>query len=94
MTDLQSKPADQSEQPARTISIFGREFRMPRSRLARVLIGIGLVILGILGFLPVLGFWMIPLGLLVLSYEFAAVRRGRRRLQVWWEKRRRRRAAG
>jgi len=48
------------------------------------------VILGIFGFLPVLGFWMIPLGLLVLSYEFAAVRRGRRRLQVWWEKRRRR----
>jgi hypothetical protein len=96
MTDLQlqSKPADQPERPARTIRVFGREFRMPRSRLARISIGVGLVILGIFGFLPVLGFWMIPLGLLVLSYEFAAVRRGRRRLQVWWEKRRRRRAAG
>ena len=44
------------------------------------------------GFLPVLGFWMVPLGLLVLSYEFAAVRRHRRRLVVWWEKRRQRRA--
>jgi hypothetical protein len=96
MTDLQlqSKTAGRSEQPARTIRVFGHEFRMPRSRLARVLIGVGLVILGIFGFLPILGFWMIPLGLLVLSYEFAAVRRGRRRLQVWWEKRRRRRAAG
>jgi hypothetical protein len=96
MTDLQlrSKPAGPSEQPARTIRIFGREFPMPRSRLARVLIGIVLVILGIFGFLPILGFWMIPLGLLVLSYEFAAVRRARRRLQVWWEKRRRRKAAG
>jgi hypothetical protein len=94
MTDLQlrSNPADQSEPPARTITILGREFPMPRSRLARILIGVALVIFGILGFLPVLGFWMIPLGLLVLSYEFASVRRGRRRLQVWWEKRRRRRA--
>ena len=87
---LQSKPADRSEQPARTIRIFGRDLPMPRSRLARVLIGVGLVILGIFGFLPILGFWMIPLGLLVLSYEFATVRRARRRLQVWWEKRRRR----
>jgi hypothetical protein len=96
MTDLQlqSKPAAGSEPPARTIKVFGREFRMPRSRSARVLIGVGLVILGIFGFLPILGFWMIPLGLLVLSYEFAAVRRARRRLQVWWEKRRRRGASG
>ena len=96
MTDLQvqPRPADPPERPARTITIFGRAFPMPRSRLARILIGVGLVILGIFGFLPVLGFWMIPLGLLVLSYEFAVVRRGRRRLQVWWERRRRRRAAG
>ena len=91
---LQAKPADKSKQSARTIKVFGRDFPMPRSRLARILIGMGLVILGIFGFLPVLGFWMIPLGLLVLSYEFAAVRRGRRRLQVWWEKRRRRGAGG
>ena len=51
-----------------------------------------LILFGILGFLPVLGFWMVPLGLLVLSHEFAAVRRLRRRLVVWWEKRRQRRA--
>ena len=48
-----------------------------------------LVFFGLLGFLPILGFWMIPLGLLVLSYEFAAVRRHRRRFVVWWERRRR-----
>ncbi len=53
----------------------------------RIAIGVGLIVLGILGFLPILGFWMIPLGLLVLSYEFAAVRRRRRRLVVWWERR-------
>lgn len=73
---------------ARRISIFGREFSMPRSRAARVAIGCLLIVFGLLGFLPVLGFWMIPLGLLVLSYEFAGVRRRRRRFVVWWERRR------
>ncbi|SFK55755.1 Putative transmembrane protein (PGPGW) [Mesorhizobium albiziae] len=74
------------------IHIFGRRFQMPRSRVLRVLIGVLLIILGILGFLPVLGFWMIPLGLLVLSYEFHLVRRLRRRTLVWWERRQRAKA--
>jgi hypothetical protein len=71
------------------ITIFGREFAMPRSRALRVTIGVLLILLGMLGFLPVLGFWMIPLGLLVLSYEFTWARRLRRRLTVWWHGRRR-----
>lgn len=39
----------------------------------RKLIGISLILLGLLGFLPILGFWMIPIGLIVLSadYRFA-----------------------
>ena len=57
--------------------------------LLRIAIGVFLIIFGILGFLPVLGFWMIPLGLLILSYEFARVRRWRRRTVVWWQRRRR-----
>jgi hypothetical protein len=73
----------------RIIHVFGRRFHMPRSRALRVLIGVLLVIFGFLGFLPVLGFWMIPLGLLILSYEFHLVRRMRRRTIVWWEKRQR-----
>ena len=81
--------ASDNQAPARKITVFGREFRMPRSRALRIAIGVVLVICGILGFLPILGFWMVPLGLLVLSYEFALVRRHRRRLVVWWERRRR-----
>lgn len=80
----------QDETPPRTMKIFGRTIAMPRSRPARIGMGGALIVLGLLGFLPVLGFWMIPLGLLVLSYEFATVRRWRRRLAVWWERRRRR----
>ncbi|HEV2901281.1 MAG TPA: PGPGW domain-containing protein [Pseudaminobacter sp.] len=71
------------------IPLFGRHLAMPQSRALRIAIGILLVVFGILGFLPVLGFWMVPLGVLILSYEFAAVRRFRRRSVVWWERRKR-----
>ena len=81
--------AQDDQMPARKISVLGREFKMPRSRGLRIAIGMLLTVGGILGFLPILGFWMVPLGLLVLSYEFAMVRRHRRRFVVWWERRRR-----
>jgi len=74
---------------------FGsRVVPLPRSRLLRVVLGAALVIGGMLGFLPVLGFWMIPLGLLVLSVDFAVVRRLRRRLEVRWTRWRRSRSSG
>jgi len=79
--------ADPNQPPHRKIHLLGRHVHLPRSRGLRIAIGSGLIFLGILGFLPILGFWMIPLGLLVLSYEFATVRRWRRRLVVWWERR-------
>ena len=68
--------------------VLGR-FRMPlpQSRLFRITIGVVLVLLGCLGFLPILGFWMIPLGLPVLSHDLSFVRRQRRRLTVWWARR-------
>ena len=82
------------DQRRNRISLFGRDIPMPRSRLLRIVIGVLLVFFGIFGFLPVLGFWMIPFGMLVLSYEFASVRRLRRRIEVWWGKRRRARRNG
>ena len=91
-SELKSTDLESPSQPTRKIKLLGREFEMPRSRWVRILIGVGLVVLGIFGFLPVLGFWMIPLGLLVLSYEFHVVRRLRRRFVVW--RARRRKAAG
>ncbi len=80
--------------PAPAFSLMGRSYSLPQSRAQRIAIGVALVAGGILGFLPVLGFWMIPLGLLVLSYEFASVRRLRRRTIVWWERRRQKRQPG
>jgi len=70
--------------------VFGSvRIPLPRSRLARVGIGVGLIFGGILGFLPVLGFWMLPLGFIVLSHDMPIVRRWRRRFAVWWTRRRR-----
>jgi purine-cytosine permease-like protein len=65
---------------------------LPRSRLLRILLGTVLFICGLLGFLPVIGYWMIPLGLVVLSVDIPIVRRWRRRVEVrfgrWWQRRR------
>ena len=66
---------------------------LPGSRILRISLGVVLVLGGFLGFLPLLGFWMIPVGLLVLSIDFAIARRWRRRLEIWWGNRRTERAA-
>jgi len=57
-------------------------------------LGILLILAGFVGFLPVLGFWMIPLGLMVLSIDIGPVRRLRRRVEICWAKRRRNKAGG
>ncbi|WP_245365965.1 MULTISPECIES: hypothetical protein [Rhizobium/Agrobacterium group] len=61
---------------------------MPRSRIGRISVGTALIGGGALGFLPILGFWMLPLGLLVLSHDLPYVRRKRRRLTLWWGRKR------
>ena len=76
--------------PRRKIHLLGRRIPLPHSKPLRITIGTLLILFGILGFLPVLGFWMVPLGLLVLSHDLAWARRRRRRLAVWWERRQRR----
>ncbi|MFN0192357.1 MAG: hypothetical protein ACKVP5_10345 [Aestuariivirga sp.] len=64
------------------INFVGYRIRLPRSTILRVMLGIALIIGGILGFLPVLGFWMVPLGIVVLSIDFPVVRRFRRNTTV------------
>ena len=73
------------------LEIFGRNFALPGSRTGRVAIGILFCLGGFLWFLPVLGLWMLPLGLLVLSIDIALVRRWRRRHDVRWNRWRQRR---
>lgn len=68
----------------RTVEIFGRSLRLPESRLGRMAIGVALLLGGFLSFLPILGIWMLPLGLWILSMDIAVVRRWRRRIDVRW----------
>ena len=51
----------------------------PQSKAGRVSIGAGFIVGGCLGFLPILGFWMVPLGLLILSHDLSSARRFRRK---------------
>jgi hypothetical protein len=61
--------------------------RLPASRGTRIALGLGLLAGGSLFFLPVLGLWMIPAGLAVLSVDSPWARRLRRRAQLWWGRR-------
>ena len=70
------------------VRLFDRHWHLPKSKPIRIGLGILLLGGGLLGFLPILGFWMIPLGLLVLSVDLPVVRRWRRQLTVWWHRKR------
>lgn len=75
---------------------FGtKTYDLPGSRIVRIALGVVLVLFGFLGFLPFLGFWMVPLGLIVLSADIPLVRRFNRRATVavtrWWTGRKPRR---
>ena len=63
------------------------------SRGLRISVGILLVIFGLLGFLPVLGFWMIPLGVILLSVDFHWARHTRRKFEIWYGRRKQKRQA-
>ncbi len=71
--------------------------RKPSSRWVRVPIGLVLVAGGLLGFLPILGFWMLIPGLLLLALDVpflrlpvrVAIVRVRRTLVRWRHRRRR-----
>jgi hypothetical protein len=59
---------------------FGRWFRMP--------VGVLLIVGGILGFLPILGLWMLPFGLALLAEDVPLLRSWRSRILDWVEHRR------
>ena len=64
----------------------------PEAKWVRLPLGIALIAGGTFGFLPVLGFWMLPIGALLLGEDIPPVRRftlhALGRLQNWWDTRR------
>ena len=65
-----------------------RWLRRPSSRWARIPAGILLIAGGLLSILPLLGIWMLPLGLMLLSEDVSPLRRARERILDWIERRR------
>ncbi len=67
---------------SKRVKVGNHSLKVPGSVMARRLLGLALVAGGLLGFLPVVGFWMVPLGLIVLSIDSPFVRRWRRKIEV------------
>lgn len=66
--------------------------RRPEARWMRVPAAAVLIVGGLLGFLPILGFWMLPLGAVLLAEDIPVLRRPTMRVlggvQNWWDRRR------
>ena len=64
-----------------------RWLREPSARWVRLPVGLLLIAGGIFSILPVLGLWMLPLGLLLLAQDLPFLRRPMRRALLWAERR-------
>jgi hypothetical protein len=60
--------------------------RRPSASWVRVPLGIALVLGGALSVLPVLGIWMLPLGLMLLALDVALLRRPAARMLIAGER--------
>ena len=73
--------------PRRLRSIV-RWLRRPSSLWIPTPAAVLLICGGFLGFLPVLGFWMLPMGMILLADDLPALRSLRSRILDWIERRR------
>jgi hypothetical protein len=60
----------------------------PSARWVRIPAGLFLILGGVLSILPILGLWMLPLGLVLIAEDVALLRRVTGRLLAWIEYRR------
>jgi len=66
--------------------------RRPSAGWVRVPLAVVLILGGFVGFLPILGFWMLPIGVLLLAEDLPVLKRPTLRalgtVQGWWDRRR------
>ncbi len=62
----------------KSISFLGKRIPLPTNIILRVGLGLLCIVGGLFSFLPILGVWMLPLGLMILSIDFPPIRRFRR----------------
>ncbi len=76
-----------SSMPPR-VAAFVRWLRDPARFWLRVPLGILMILASFLWFLPVLGLWMLPLGIVLLAQDFGPMRRAVYRAINWTAQRR------
>lgn len=72
-----------SPRPARLVGWL----RRPSSRWLRFPLAIALIVGGVFSFLPILGLWMLPLGMILIAQDVAVLRRPVIRGLSWAERR-------
>jgi hypothetical protein len=70
------------ERPARFVGWL----RKPSSQLVRIPLALLLMVGGVFAFLPVLGFWMLPLGLILIAQDIPFLQRPLARSLGWAER--------
>ena len=65
------------------VSKVMKKVRGPSAKPYRIPIGIALTVGGVFGFLPLIGFWMVPLGLAVLAQDVPVIRPPLARAVAW-----------
>jgi hypothetical protein len=74
-----------------SIGRFLRWLRKPSSLIARIAVGLCLILGGIFSFLPILGIWMLPLGLIIIAQDLpflqAPLVKGLQWAEAKWSKR-------
>jgi hypothetical protein len=60
--------------------------RRPAARLVRIPLGILLILGGVFSFLPVLGVWMLPLGLFLIAIDLPFLQGPINRISFWAER--------
>ena len=70
------------ELPARLAGAM-RWLRHPASSWVRIPAGLAMMIGGVFSFLPILGVWMLPLGLMLLAADIPFLQRPMARFALW-----------
>jgi hypothetical protein len=68
------------------VSEFIRWLRKPSSFIPRLAVAVLLILGGIFSFLPVLGIWMLPLGLLLIAQDVLFLQKPLVSVLAWIEK--------
>lgn len=76
------KYADKIPKP---LGRFIQWMRKPELRWLRLIVGVLFVIFGFVGFLPILGFWMVPLGFIILAQDSKWLQRPTLKAITWLE---------